>query len=119
MAEKGYTVVAKGWGWEVVKWAALALNDTGTPYVGPFRPDKSVQVEGTFGAGGTVGIEGSNMDATETYRTLNDPQGNTLAVTTAKIEQLLENPLKIRPNVTAGDGTTSLNVYLLATKLGG
>lgn len=98
-------------------WAALLNGDTGLQQSGARLSDKSIQVFGTFGVGANCNIEGSN-DGGVTWAVLNDPQGNPLAFTTAggaKIEQILETPERIRPNVTAGDGTTSLTVVLLET----
>lgn len=115
MGLKTYTVVASGRNWMVVKWAALANTDTGVPFDAPHYTDKSIQVLGTFGSGGKCTVEGTNMPATPTYATLNDPQGNILEITTAKIEAILENVYQIRPNIVAGDGTTALDVYLLVT----
>lgn len=99
----------------VVVWENLANADTGAPFIGPSYPDKSVQVTGTFGVGGNCRIKGSNFTGTPTWATLNDPQGNALDITAAKIEQLLENVYQIQPEITAGDGTTSLTVRLIAT----
>ena len=99
-----------------VVWKTLANLDTGKPFILPAFADKSVQVHGTFGAGGNCRIKGSNFTTgTPTWATLNDPQGNALDVTAAKIEQILENPYQIQPEITAGDGTTSLTVRLLAS----
>ena len=113
----------------IVTWGPLANGDDGAPFVCPNKSDKSVQVLGTFGAGGNARIEGSNKQAYNTslsggasaglgasdYATLNDPQANALDFTSAKIEQVLENPNAIRPRVTAGDGTTSLTVVMTVT----
>jgi hypothetical protein len=44
---------------------------------------------------------------------LTDPQGNDLNITTAKIEAISEATRFVRPVVTAGDGTTSLTVFLM------
>src|SRR5574343_930143 len=101
-------------GW---KWLLLtATDDTGSPLLIDRRTDRSVQVSGTFGAGGTLVIEGSN-DGTN-YYTLNDLQGTALSFTSARLEGISEMPLYIRPRVTAGDGTTSLNVYVTAVGRG-
>lgn len=86
-------------------------SDVGSPIEMPGSADRSVQVSGTFGTGGSVRIEGS-MDGV-TYATLTDPQGNALDVTTAKIETIMEICRYIRPRVTAGDGATSLTVQIL------
>lgn len=95
----------------VVLWEALANGDTGAPIDYTAFPDRSVQIVGTFGVGGSVTIEGSN-DGTN-FVALTDPQGNAITKTAAGLEAIAELPRYIRPNVTAGDGTTDLDVYLL------
>ena len=62
----------------------------------------------SFGSGGTCLIEGTN-DGTNWY-TLTDPQGVALSITTAGIYQVIQVTLKMRPRVSAGDGTTALVV---------
>lgn len=96
-------------------WLSLTTtNDEGSAQKLPNLSDKSFQVSGTFGVGGNVQIQGSN-DGGTTWMVLNDPQGTPLDFATpAKILQTLENPELIRPFVSAGDGTTSLNVYMVA-----
>lgn len=93
-------------------WTGLLNGDTGLPQTGASLPDKSVQVSGTFGAGGTVAIRGSNDQ--NTWFTLTDPQGNALSFTAAGMEQISENPRYMRPEVTAGDGSTSLTVTCIS-----
>jgi len=97
----------------IVTWTGLLLNDTGKSYIMPYFSEKTVQVEGTFGTGGKCAVQGSLMVSTPTFQTLNDPQGAILEIATAKIEAVLENVHQIRPNIVAGDGTTSLVCYLL------
>lgn len=94
-----------------VAWASMANGDTGEAVELPMTRDRSVQVTGTFGAGGTIVIEGSN-DGTN-YVTLTDLQGNAISKTAAFVEQVQEITQYIRPRVTAGDGTTSLTVTML------
>lgn len=95
-----------------VKWLALTTtNQDGQPFDAPDFQDRTVQITGTFGTGGSVTIQGSNDDGT-TWATLTDPLGNNLTFTAAGMKQITELPQYIRPFVTAGDGTTSLNVYL-------
>ena len=96
----------------VFEWSGLLNGDDGTSLIAPMHSDKTIQLKGTLGAGGTVAIEGSNDVGAETWAVLNDPQGNALTINAAKIEALLENPYKIRPHVTAGDGTTNLTVTI-------
>jgi hypothetical protein len=95
------------------KWLAMALADTGQPVYLPVDADKSIQVVGTLGAAGACTIEGSNMDGTPTYAALNNPQGTALTFTALGIKEILENTYLVRPNITAGDGTTNLNVYMV------
>lgn len=96
---------------QVVTWAAIPNGDNGQAIDYPAFADMTVQFTGTFGAGGTVVLEGSN-DGTN-YVTLTDPQGNAIEKTDASIEIVSERPLYVRPRVTAGDGTTEVNVILL------
>lgn len=112
MATVGYTVENLIGGFKIVTWANLANGDDGTPFKYPVFADRTIQVTGTFGSGGTALVEGSNFSSAPTYATLNDPQGLPLSFTSAKIEQVLENTYSIRPRVSAGDGTTSLTVRL-------
>lgn len=99
----------------------LANTDTGVAVRTASFADKCVQFDGTFGAGGSVTLRGSNLenpnDATASHWfPLTDPQANAITKTSASGEQVLENPLWISPIVTAGDGTTSINVRLIAKK---
>lgn len=100
----------------VIQWTPMTFSgtDVGTAVEMPGSADRSVQVTGTFGTGGSVRIEGSN-DGTN-YAVLTDPQGNALDITAAKIETVMELTRYIRPRVTAGDGTTSLTVTMLVKK---
>lgn len=95
----------------VVSWANLANGDVGEAISFAQYTDKSVQVAGVFGTGGSVTFEGSNDGVN--WAPLTDPQGNDLAFTAEKIELVTEATLKVRPNVTAGDGATSLTVTVL------
>ncbi|MBM4199747.1 MAG: hypothetical protein FJ189_00470 [Gammaproteobacteria bacterium] len=101
----------------VTTWAALTTtNADGEALALPSAADRSVQVTGTFGAGGSVRIQGSN-DNGVTWAVLTDPQGNDLNITAAKIERITELTELIRPLVTAGDGTTSLTVHILTRRV--
>lgn len=88
--------------------------DDGAPIVEAWMDyvDRTVQVKGTFGVDGTIVIEGSNHGGL--YATLNDSQGNAISITTAKIVQLLEVPLLIRPRLSDGEiGVTDLDVIIV------
>lgn len=103
-----------------ITWTGLLNGDDGQWFDTLDFADISIEVGGTFGVGGTLIIEGSNLatpPATSVAaHTLNDPQGNALSFTAAKMEQVLEMPRWIRPRVTGGDGTTSLTVNLWARR---
>ncbi len=95
----------------LVQWPTMANGQTGVPLdLTDFVP-VSIQVEGTFGAGGSVTMQMS-IDAVPTYETAHDGQGNALTFTSAGFKAIGDNANLIRPNVTAGDGTTALTVSL-------
>ena len=115
MAEKACEIIWGVKGSVIAKWTGLQNGDTGLPFEDYRMADKCVQVVGTFGTGGKVAIQGSNMVTTPTWNTMVDPQGNLLEFTVAGLEVILEDPLKIRPSVVAGDAATLLDVYLKAS----
>lgn len=96
----------------LVSWLAMQNGDDGDPIPFSQYADKSVQVTGIFGVGGVVTFEGSNDGVN--YSPLTDAQGNDLNFTTSKIELVTEATFRVRPRVSAGDGTTSVSVTLLA-----
>lgn len=97
-------------------WASLTTTDAdGSPLDAPNYPQKTVAVVGTFGAGGELTVEGLLPD--NTWVTLKDnlpAGGSPLVFSTAGMMPIAENPLKIRPRVTGGDGTTSLTVTIIS-----
>ena len=97
-------------------WSGLLNGDDGAPIEWAAYADRSVQVLGTFGAGGSAQMEGSNTDGSLNFIPLTDPQGNALTFTSGRIEQLEELTKQVRPHVTAGDGTTNLTVVVLARR---
>lgn len=104
------------------QWLAMANGDDGAPLGSSIFAnqanfaDRSIQITGTLGVAGAVTWEGSN-DGGVTYGTLNDAFGNALVVTALGVKQITECVELVRPRITAGDGTTSLNVYLFARKI--
>ena len=99
-------------GGHVLKWSAVTNGQQGVAgSVGPFQLI-TCQVSGTFGAGGTITIEGSNDNTN--WAACHTAGGVAATVTAAGLVALVEIPLWIRPNCTAGDGTTSLLVIALA-----
>lgn len=99
-------------------WAGLTTTaDTGLAVGMQWAPwaDRTVQVLGSFGTGGTVLIQGSN-DGGATYATLNDPGSSALSIQAAKIKSVLELTETVRPFISAGDGTTSLTVVMVCRR---
>lgn len=116
MATKSLSAIARtGFNQDstVVTWSDLLQDDDGSPFEMPSANDRSVQVTGTFG-GASLVIEGSNDGAS--YFTLTDPQGNPLTFASAKLEQVAEISLWIRPRVIGGDGTTNLTATMLVRR---
>lgn len=98
-----------------VIWLTLTETNTdGSPYGpdegGPFNPDKTFHCFGTWG-GGTLVIQGSNDGVN--WLTLTDIHSNAASYTADAIDTIAENPLYIRPLVTAGTGV-DLDVILSA-----
>lgn len=102
----------KAW---VCTWTPMLNGDVGDPVTLPGYHDRSVQVTGTFGTGGSVAVEGSN-DGAVNYAALRDPSSTTIAITSAGMKAVLEAAIHMRPHVTAGDGTTSLTVSMYFVK---
>jgi hypothetical protein len=94
-----------------VVWTGLtnATSDKGAGVSMAQAAFKSAQITGTFGAGGSVTLEGS-MDGGLTWGALKNLSDADLTITDSKVYNIPSVALLIRPNVTAGDGTTSLTV---------
>lgn len=99
----------------LVTWAGVTEDDTCDPFEGSQLADRSVQVEGDFGSGGSIRIEGT-LTPNFTYRVLTDPQANPLDFTDAtRIEAITELVALIRPRVTAGTGV-DVTICMLVRK---
>lgn len=116
MAVRNATVTNVAKGVIKVQWTGLLNGDQGRAEDLTRFPDRTVQLTGTLGAGGSINVEGSN-DGGSTYHIMNDTrgEGNVLTLTALDMRQILENPALMRPNVTAGDGTTNLTLTILAS----
>jgi len=96
-------------------WTALLNGDSGSPVSGAEWADRTIQFAGTFGVGGSVKLQGT-LDAdplSANYFDLTDGQGNAITKTAAGIESVIELCQWVKPVVTAGDGTTSINATML------
>jgi len=103
----------------LVKWEGLLSESTGrnigTPFACPSYPIKSIQIYGTFSGGAVCSIEGSNMPDKDTasYQILRSPQGIAITPTDNMLRTIQDNTYWVRPNVSGGDGSTDIDVYLL------
>lgn len=96
---------------EFVTWTLLTTTNADsapTAFVG--AGDRTVQVTGTFGVGGTAIVEGS-LDSTNWFQ-LRDPSSTLISFTAAGVKAVLEACPFVRIRVTAGDGTTSITAML-------
>jgi len=106
-----------------ITWANMKNGDTGNWVRAARFNDKTVQViVNAAGTGDAVTMEGSPDDGT-TVGDLHDAQGGLLVsalvgATITDPEIVAESPESIRPNVTAGDGTTDLTVVITAPSRG-
>jgi len=92
-------------------WAGLLNGDSGNPAAVLTRGiGYTIQATGTFGAGGSVALHGSNDGVN--YLAMDDAGGTTIAMTTTKIWRMANMPKFVKPVVTAGDGTTVLAVAM-------
>ena len=112
-------------GCKTVTWKTMTSGDVGRPVRLPYYSEKSVQigaVGGNADDGSTTVLQGSNDAAADpdnanyassVWFTLTDPQGSAISrAGTAKIEQVMENPLWIRPS-NSGGTTVDIDVILV------
>lgn len=93
----------------------MANGDVGAPITEPENADRSVQVEGPLGAGGTAVLQGS-LDNVN-WETLHDPFGNPISLTSPGIRGVSECVPYMRPAITAGDGTTAVKFIIFTKKV--
>ena len=89
-----------------VEWAGLASGDVGAPVELGGWPDRSVQIQATFGDG-TMTLQGCNEATPTNWHALTDPQGNDIAKTAADLEAVTENTRHIRPSFSGTTGTAA------------
>lgn len=122
MAERAAVTLLNDGTRVIIRWTGLLNGDTGAWVKLPWHGDKSAIAYGTFGVGGTVRVQGSNeiVAAPANPVNLQDPPSTAAIGLTAAnpVEAVLENTHQVRPNVTAGDGTTTLTVDMLFLKTG-
>lgn len=103
-----------------ITWSGLLTTDVGDLADFSSFINKTFQVFGTFGAGGTVSIQGSNDGVN--WAPLSDSTGAALTLTSSKLMRRTDDiPRYVRPFVNGGDGTTNLTVVCvgMAYNVGG
>ena len=95
-------------------WLGLGNGDDGEPISIPGAADMTFQAFGTFGAGGTIIMEGTCRETAATFFQMRDGGDNVISFDSADGEMLAQMVAFIRPRVTAGDVTTDLTAILLA-----
>ena len=97
-----------------VVWETLTTsNRPGSGVQLARAPDKTVQAFGTFCASASVAMEGSNDDGT-TWFPCHDITNTVITLSAAGGVLVIENPKMIRPVLSNGDGSTDVDVYLVA-----
>lgn len=94
-------------------WLALASGDTGKPISLAQYLVTTLTFYGTFGSGGSVTLEVSPDNGTTWVNAAN--AFSSLPATAAGLSGGFLPVDLIRPRVTAGDGTTSINVQIIAS----
>ena len=101
------TPYEQGGAW-LVQWNAMTAPMVGAPITGRRYASASMQAAGVFGSGGSVQLEGS--DDAQNFVKLS-PSALTQAGLVAPLAAD-GTPRALRPNLTAGDSTSLLNVSL-------
>lgn len=99
-------------GKEAYTWEHLttAARD-GAWLLRPDRPDKTVEVFGTFGASASVAVQAYGDGSTGVGMT--DRDGTLIGATAAAVLTLVENPYGIRPYLSDGDSETDITVRVV------
>ncbi len=96
-------------------WSPLTTtNADGQPTSYAGSGQRTIQITGTWGTGGTCVVQGS-ADGVNWF-TLVDPAGANLSLTANGYKAIRDDVVFVRPLVTAGDGTTSLTAILAVRK---
>ncbi len=95
-------------------WLGLGNGDDGAPISIPGASDMTFQAFGTFGANGTIILEGTCKETATTFFQMRDGGDNVISFGSADGEMVAPIAVFIRPRVTNGDGTTDLTAILLA-----
>lgn len=105
------TAVPVGFTASNVSSVACGVGDTGAEWSQRDAVlDRTLQVHGTFGSGGTLGLFGSNDGVN--WAIASDNTGTNLSITTVKVRNIFDGPLWYKPMLTGGDATTNLSALI-------
>lgn len=110
MPLQNWTAIGDEYNLQIYQWGPAASGDTFVPVGRGDLVDRSIQVEGTFGAGGQISLQGSNDGVN--YHTLHDPFNNQIIITSTSIVQVTEVTAWMKPLLNGGDGSTSLTITI-------
>lgn len=100
---------------DIVTWANLGQGDDGQPYVAYNRPDKTIQILGSFDST-TVLFEGSNDGSN--WETLTDADGSACSFTGADLVFVREAPFYVRPIIDSDGGSGDITIIMVAATQG-
>lgn len=113
MSIRNDTYVVNEQGTIDIVWAGILNGDSGLPVsIQQGFWKLSIQAAGTFGAAGSVALEGSNDGVN--YSAIKDVNNTTVAMTDTSMWRVEVVSKFLRPRATAGDGTTALVISLHA-----
>lgn len=115
MAEIASTPPLSTTGMFKISWEGLATGDTGSPLTAnsSFPAVASVQIGGTFNAGTTVSIQGSNDGSN--WFVLKDLLGADIAETASALIEFSASCMSIRPIVESGSAD-SIDIFMVFRK---
>lgn len=96
-----------------------ALNDVSNPIPLPKHSDVTVHALGTFTGALSLALQGSNeydVNPPTSWIALRDSNETVIALTAADLVQVLESPVWMRVNATAGTGGAAVTVYIKAVR---
>jgi hypothetical protein len=98
--------------YQMFTWTPLTTaNSDGQPAQYTGSAERTIQVSGTFGAGGTVIWEGT-LDGTNWFQ-VKDPSSTLISFSAGGLKAILEDPIFVRPRISSGgDGTTAITCIM-------
>lgn len=96
---------------EAYTWALTTADADGEPCRFQGSGDRTFQVTGNFGAGGTVLLQGS-LDGSNWF-TLSKADGTAASFAASGLAAVTESPIYVRPFVSAGTGVSVTSILAI------